>query len=91
MTERPVREGGKTMMEQDMVHHFTFADMLHSQGYAGALAEATCCKARFNDKVHPMEFKPGDMVQVYNSKLDVTYEAKAKIMPCWSPPRVMTD
>src|SRR6266481_8877778 len=48
-------------------------------------------KPIFDDKVHPIEFKPGDLVQIYNSKLDVTYEMKAKLLPHWSPPRIITD
>ena len=68
-----------------------FSELLHSQGYTSALSEAAHRKARFDDKTHPVEFNTGDLVQVYNSKMDVTYETKAKLLPRWSPPRIITD
>ncbi len=89
--ERPKAHGETETKEQDAMYHFAFSDLLHSQAYTGALAEAARRKAIFDDKVHPVEFKPGDLVQIYNSKLDVTYETKAKLLPCWSPPRIITD
>ena len=76
---------------QDAEHHFVFADLIRSQGHTGALAEAARRKAHFDDKVHPVDFHAGDLVQVYNSRLDTTYEAKAKLAPNWSPPRIVTD
>src|SRR6266481_9914820 len=75
----------------DAMHHFIFAELLRSQGYTGALAEAARRKARFDDGVHPVEFNTGDLVQVYDSKLDTTYETKAKLLSHWSPPRIITD
>ena len=66
-------------------------DLLHSQGHTDVLAEALWRKARFDNKVHLVEFKPGDLVQVYDSKLDMTYETQAKLLPHWSPPRIVTD
>jgi len=62
-----------------------------SQGYADALMEAACRKACFDDKVHPVDFQSGDLVQIYNLKLDTTHETKAKLLPRWSPPLIVTD
>ena len=72
--------------EHDATHHLIFTELLCSQGYTDALAEATRRKAHFDDQVHPVEFNARDLVQVYNSKLDVTYETKAKLLSRWSPP-----
>ena len=77
--------------QDDVVHHFTFADLVCSQGYATALTEAARWKAQFDNKVHPVEFRASDLVQVYNSKLDTTYETRAKLTLNWSPPRIITD
>ena len=38
-----------------------------------------------------MIFKTGDQVQVYDSKLDMTFDTKAKLWPRWSPPRRITQ
>src|SRR6266481_857989 len=88
MGEKQTVEKETETTEHDTMHHLIFTELLHSQGYADALAEATCRKAHFNDQVHLVEFNTGDLVQVYNSKLDMTYETKAKLLPCWSPPQI---
>jgi len=77
--------------EHDTTHHLIFTELLRSQGYTDALVEATRRKACFDDQVHPVEFNAGDLVQVYNSKLDVTYKTKAKLLPHWSPPQIIAD
>ena len=77
--------------QEDVVPHFTFADLVCSQGYAAALTEAARRKVQFDDKVHPVEFRAGNLVQVYNSKLDMTYETRAKLTLNWSPPQIVTD
>ena len=87
-TEKPAAD--READSQDTLHHFAFTDLLHSQGYVDALAEATCRKTQFDSKVHPMDFQVGDYIQVYNSRLDATYKAKAKLLPRWSPPRIIT-
>src|SRR6266481_9292343 len=63
---------GKAAMETtelDVSHHFLFLDSLRSQGYTEALAEAARRKAQFDNRVHPVELKVGDLVQVYDSRL----------------------
>ncbi len=87
-TEKPAAD--REVDSQDMLHHFAFTDLLRSQGYADTLAEATCRKTQFDSKVCLTDFQVGDYVQVYNSRLDATYEAKAKLLPRWSPPRIIT-
>src|SRR6266481_2127118 len=85
---------GKAVMEATELnasHHFLFSDLLRSQGYTRALAEAARRKTWFDDRVHLVEFKAGDLVQVYDSRLDTTYETRAKLLPCWSPSRIVTD
>ena len=72
--------------QEDVVHHFTFTDLVCSQEYATALTEAAQRKAQFDDKVHLVEFRASNLVQVYNLKLDTTYETRAKLTPNWSPP-----
>ena len=86
MGDRERRTSETETTQEDVVHHFTFADLVRSQGYAAALTEAARRKAQFDDKVHPVEFRAGDLVQVYNLKLDTTYETRAKLTLNWSLP-----
>ena len=78
-TEIPART------ESDIEHHLILADMLRSQGYTEALNEAANRKRQFDGKAHPVTFKMGDQVQVYDSKLDMTFDTRAKLLPRWSP------
>ena len=55
--------------------------MLHSQAYTDALNKAANRKRQFNDKVCPVTFKTGDQVQVYDLKLDTTFDTKVKLLP----------
>ena len=77
--------------ESNIEHHLSLTDMLHSQAYADALNKAVNRKRRFDDKVRPVIFKTGDQVQVYDSKLDMTFDTKAKLQPRWLPPRRITQ
>jgi len=89
--ERVVGDMKTETTGDDVAQHLIFLDLLCSQGHSVALSEAMRWKAQFDDRVHPVEFNVGNMVQVYNSWLDTTYETRAKLMPRWSPPRTVTD
>ena len=39
----------------------------------------------------PIEFKVGDLVQVYDPTLNMTHRAERKIAPRWSGPRVVVS
>ena len=39
----------------------------------------------------PIEFKVGDLVQVYDPTLDMTHKAERKIAPRWSGPRIVVS
>src|SRR6266481_4298706 len=77
--------------ETDIEHHLILGDLLHSQGYTDTLMEAANRKRQFNSKVCPVTFTTGDLVQVYDSKLDTTFESRAKLLPQWSSPRKVTE
>src|SRR6266481_4705080 len=77
--------------ETDIEHHLILADLLCSQGYTDTLTEAANRKRRFDGKVHPVTFMTGDLVQVYDSKLDMTFESRAKLLPRWSSPRKVAE
>src|SRR6266481_10048477 len=77
--------------ETDIEHHLILADLLCSQGYTDTLTEVANRKRWFDGKVHPVTFTTGDLVQFYNSKLDMTFESRAKLLPRWSSPRKVTE
>ena len=68
-------------METDIEHHLILVDLLHSQGYTDTLTETANRKRRFDGKVCPVTFATGDLVQVYDLKLDMTFESRAKLLP----------
>jgi transposase InsO family protein len=76
--------------DTDAEQHDALSDSLRCQAYADILTEAAKRKSKFDDKVHPVEFQHGDLVQIYDSKLDMTFETRAKLLPRWSPPRIVT-
>jgi hypothetical protein len=48
-------------------------------------------KAAYNDRVHLVEFKPGNLLQVYISHRDGNYDTRNKLLPRWSPPRTIVE
>src|SRR6266481_4943848 len=68
-------------METEIEHHLILVDLLCSQGYTDALMEAANRKRWFDGKVCPVTFATGDLVQVYDSKLDMTFGYRAKLLP----------
>ncbi|KAG8926440.1 hypothetical protein FRC01_008858 [Tulasnella sp. 417] len=43
-------------------------------------------KAKFDKRVREVEFRVGEVVQVYDSRAEGSHETKFKILPRWSPP-----
>ena len=41
---------------------------------------------KFDAKVVEVTFREGDLIQIYNNKLDNTFESSAKLLCCWSVP-----
>src|SRR6266481_2096180 len=78
-------------METDIEHHLILSDLLCSQGYTDTLMEAANRKRQFDGKVCPVIFVTGDLVQVYDSKLDMTFKSRAKLLPRWSSPRKVAE
>ncbi|KIJ27673.1 hypothetical protein M422DRAFT_54945 [Sphaerobolus stellatus SS14] len=54
----------------DIDQHFALCDSLRAQGHTEVLKKTEIRKSLFDDKIHPVIYKEGDMVQVYESKLD---------------------
>jgi hypothetical protein len=89
--ETEKEESIKESMSTDTEQHFVCSKIVHTQGYSWALEEAVKRKNRFANRVHPVEFTLGDLVEVYTSKLNTLHKTKNKIIPQWSPLQFITN
>jgi len=65
-------------------------------GYAEAVHHAVWRKVAFDHRVMKskagiVEFKKGQLVQVYRNKLMLTLSTEHKLAPMWSPPHCITE
>ena len=75
---------------EDAVTNFRLSEILQDNVHLRSLIEADRRAAAFNDRVHPVTFALGDLVQIYKSKMDQSYETINKIAPKWSGPHIVT-
>ena len=75
---------------EDAVTNFRLSEILRDNVHLRSLIEADRRAAAFNDWVHPVTFALGDLVQIYKSKMDQSYETINKIAPKWSGPHIIT-
>jgi hypothetical protein len=73
----------------DAEHHFSLSDITRAEGYSCMITEAEQRKSRHDSGVTPAEFETGDLVQVYDSQRDGNYDTRNKLLPRWSPPRII--
>ncbi|KAF8578557.1 hypothetical protein K439DRAFT_1304312, partial [Ramaria rubella] len=66
--------------------HMAFVDTLCSDGYARTLDHAIVQKQKFDKKVRVLGFQPGNIVQVYDKKLEKSFSIHNKLAPRWSGP-----
>ncbi|QRV94485.1 Retrovirus-related Pol polyprotein from transposon opus [Ceratobasidium sp. AG-Ba] len=59
---------------------------LRQDAYATALEYASRRKKTFDKNICPIEFKPGDLVQRYDTRWDETHSSDRKLVPRWSSP-----
>ncbi|KAF8585612.1 hypothetical protein K439DRAFT_1342849 [Ramaria rubella] len=92
-TERPADAGiGEgPALESTATAHMAFVDTLCSDGYAHTLNHAIVLKWKFDKKVRVLDFQPGDIVQVYDKKLEKSFSVHNKLAPRWlGPLRIIT-
>ncbi|KAF8589572.1 hypothetical protein K439DRAFT_1304566, partial [Ramaria rubella] len=70
----------------DIAVHMAFVDSMHADTFHGSVTHAVACKACFDKCMAEIIFKPQDLLQVYNSKLDGTFETENKLLRHWSSP-----
>ena len=92
----PMEVSSSFLPPSDIDTHMTYAVQQRLDGYAEAVHHAVRRKAAFDRKVIKLkagvvEFKKGQLVQVYNNKLAQTLSTERKITPLWSPPRRVAE
>ncbi|KAG6807464.1 hypothetical protein H0H92_007364, partial [Tricholoma furcatifolium] len=77
------------MTSADVFTHMVYAEQQQLDGYAEAVAHAMKWKSIFDRKVEKhgeVVFQTGDLVQVYRSDFDYTFQMECKLLPKWSRP-----
>ena len=75
---------------EETTMNFRLSEILRDNTHLRSLVEADQRAAAFNDRVHPVTFALSDLVQVYKSKMDQSFETINKIAPKWTGPRIIT-
>ena len=95
-SKTPLEVSSLFLPPSDIDMHMTYAAQQRLDGYAEAVHHAMQHKAAFNRRVTKsragvVEFKKGELVQVYRNKLALTLSTEHKLTPMWSPPHRVTE
>ena len=96
MAKTPLEVSSSFLTPTDIDAHMTYVAQQHLDGYAEVVHHAVQWKATFDRRVKAskariVNFKPGQLVQVYDNKLASTLSTEHKIAPMWSPPHHVTE
>jgi len=95
-SKTPLEVSCSFLPPSDVDSHMTYAAQQRLDGYAEAIHHTVQRKAAFDHRVKVskagvVDFKKGQLVQVYNNKLASTLSTERKIAPMWSPLRRITE
>lgn len=95
-SKTPLEVSSSFLQPSDIDTHMTYGVQQCLDGYAEAVHHAMRHKAAFDHRVTKsragvVEFKKGELVQVYRNKLALTLSMECKLTPMWSPPRRITE
>ncbi|QRW03363.1 Retrovirus-related Pol polyprotein from transposon opus [Ceratobasidium sp. AG-Ba] len=79
----------RAVTDADVNLALTYA--LQQDGFANALEHAKKRKKSFDKRVRSIEYRPGDLVQKYDARLDETHSTLRKLAPRWSGPLRVTE
>jgi hypothetical protein len=90
-SKTPIEVSSSFLPPSDIDTHMTYTAQQRLDGYAEAVHHAVRRKAAFDRRVTKsragvVEFKKGELVQVYKNKLALTLSTERKLTPMWSPP-----
>ena len=91
MSKTPLEVSCSFLPPSDVDSHMTYAAQQQLDRYVEAVHHTVRRKAAFDCRVKAskagvVEFKKGQLVQVYRNKLASTLSTERKIAPMWSPP-----
>ncbi|KAI6042328.1 velvet factor-domain-containing protein [Pisolithus marmoratus] len=92
----PVEEATRPVEGKDVDIQLAYIEQQCLDGASQAIRHAVKRKAAFNRRVlgsaaREVVFKEGDLVQVYDSMLDMTMVSLRKLLPRWSAPRRVVE
>ena len=91
-SKMPVEVSSSFLPPSDIDNHMMYAAQQQLDGYA----EAVQCKTAFDRRVTKsgagmVEFKKGQLVQVYRNKVALKLSTECKLVPLWSSPHHVTE
>ena len=95
-SKTPMEVSSSFLPPSDIDTHMAYTAQQRLDGYAEAVHHAIRRKTAFDRKVVKsragvVEFKKGQLVQVYRTKLAQTLSAERKLAPLWSPPHRIAE
>jgi transposase InsO family protein len=95
-TRTPTKLSTSILEPEDIDIHMAYAEQQRLDGHAESVHHALQRKEAFDRKIletqgEPVEFKKGELVQVYRNDLIHTVSNDRKLTPMWSEPRRVKD
>jgi len=95
-SKTPMEVSSSFLPPSDIDTHMTYTAQQQLDGYAEAVHHTVQRKVAFDHRVMKskagiVEFKKGQLVQVYRNKLALTLSTERKLVPMWSPPHHITE
>jgi len=95
-TKMPLEVSSSFLPPADIDTHMTYMAQQCLDGYAEAVRHAVQRKTAFDRRVKAskagiIDFKEGQLVQVYQNKVASNLSTERKLSPLWSPPRRVTE
>ena len=95
-TQTPLAVSSAELAESDIQIQNQYATQQNLDAYSHMVEHTAKHKAAFDRKVASsrdgvIEYKRGDLVQIRDSRLDLTLSTEAKLLPCWGTPHRVVD
>src|SRR5882762_1246570 len=95
-TETPLEISSSELTESAIGIQSQYTEQQNLDAYSHMVEHANKRKAAFDKKVNAsrdgiIEYKKGDLIQIRNSKLDLTVATESKLLPQWGAPHHVVD
>jgi hypothetical protein len=75
---------------ESVSENLALSDMLHMNAHLLQLEDAERQKTAWDERTPAVNFEIGDLVQIFDSKLEGSYKSVNKLIPRWSKPHIIT-